>query len=251
MSITSFSVTPRRLAIWDLVRLEIAFAERVDRALRLAQVEEQLLLVRGRAHLHERPRAQDVFLNGGLDPPHCVGGEAEAFVRLEPLHRLHQADIAFRDDLGNRQAIAAVPHRDLRDEPQMAGDELVRRVAVAVLAPRLGQHVLLLRLQHREPPDLFEIPRQTAFGGNHRHSRRTGHVLRPPYLQAPGDRQAYAPPPSTGRRNMLRCNIPHSQHRGPGLRKIVTFLSPRREQADRRSRPSRWFTLPFCRYERR
>ena len=39
----------------------------------------------------------------------------------------------------------------------MAGDELVRGVAVAVLAPALGQHVFLLRFQHREPPDFFEI----------------------------------------------------------------------------------------------
>ena len=40
----------------------------------------------------------------------------------------------------------------------MAGDEPVRRVAVAMLAPALGEHVLLLRFQHREPPDFFKIP---------------------------------------------------------------------------------------------
>src|SRR4028118_684255 len=50
-------------------------------ALRLAQVEEQLLLVRGGAHLHERPRAQDVFLDRRLDLPHRVGGKPEALVR--------------------------------------------------------------------------------------------------------------------------------------------------------------------------
>jgi hypothetical protein len=61
------------------------------------------------------------------------------------------------------------------DQPQMAGDEPVRRLAVAVLAPALGQHVFLLRFQHREPPDLFEISGQTAFGGNDRQSRCTGH----------------------------------------------------------------------------
>ena len=53
----------------------------------------------------------------------------------------------------------------------MAGDELVRGVTVAVLAPALGQHVFLLRFQHREPADFFKVPGQTAFGGNHRHSR--------------------------------------------------------------------------------
>jgi hypothetical protein len=46
---------------------------------------------------------------------------------------------------------------NLGHEPQMAGDELVRRVAVAVLAPALGQHIFFLALQHREPPDLIKI----------------------------------------------------------------------------------------------
>jgi hypothetical protein len=39
----------------------------------------------------------------------------------------------------------------------MAGDQLVGGLAVVVLAPALGQHVLLVRLQHREMPDLLEI----------------------------------------------------------------------------------------------
>jgi hypothetical protein len=32
-------------------------------------------------------------------------------------------------------------------------------VAVAMLAPALGQHVFFLRFQHGEPPDLLEIAR--------------------------------------------------------------------------------------------
>ena len=142
----------------DLIGAHVAFLQRVDLALRLAQVEEQLLLVRGRAHFHERPRAQDVFLDRRLDPPHRVGGQTEALLGLETLHRLHQAHIAFRDDLGDRQAVAAIAHRDLGDEAEMAGDEPVRRIAVAMLTPALGEHVLLLRLQHREPPDFFQVP---------------------------------------------------------------------------------------------
>src|SRR5712692_7984280 len=141
----------------DLVGPQVALFQRRDLALGLAQVEEQLLLVGGGAHLHQRPRAQDVFLDRGLDPPHGVGGETEPLVGLEALDRLHQGDIALRDHLGNRQAVAAVAHGDLGDQAQMAGDQLVRRVAVAMLAPALGQHEFFLRLQHWEPPDLFEI----------------------------------------------------------------------------------------------
>src|SRR3984893_16304569 len=45
-----------------LVGVHITLVQRGDLALRLAQVEEQLLLVRGGAHLYERPRTQDVLL---------------------------------------------------------------------------------------------------------------------------------------------------------------------------------------------
>src|SRR3569832_1943481 len=57
----------------------------------------------------------------------------------------------------------------------MAGDELVRGVAIAVLAPALGQHEFLLRFQHREPPDLFQISCKTAFSGHNQQSSNTGH----------------------------------------------------------------------------
>ena len=126
----------------DLVGPQIALVERGDPALRLAQVEEQLLLVRGGAHLHERPGAQDVFLNCRLDPPHRIGGQAEALLGLEALDGLHQADIAFGDHFRDRQAIAAIAHRDLGDETQMRRNEFVGGLTIAMLSPALGEHVL-------------------------------------------------------------------------------------------------------------
>jgi hypothetical protein len=39
----------------------------------------------------------------------------------------------------------------------MAGDELMRRVAVAMLAPALGQHEFVLGLQHWKVLDVFKI----------------------------------------------------------------------------------------------
>ena len=104
----------------------------------LRRLKNSFLLVGRGAHLHQRPRAQDVFLDRRLDPPHGVGGEPEALLRLEALDRLHQADIALGDRLGDRQAVAAIVPGDLGHQPQMAGDELVRRVAIAVLAPALA-----------------------------------------------------------------------------------------------------------------
>src|SRR6516162_4355698 len=148
----------------DLVRAQVALFQRRDLALGLAQVEEQLLLVGGGAHFHQRPRAQDVFLDRRLDPPHGVGGETEAFIGLEALDRLHQADIALRNHFGDRQAVAAIARGDLGDEAQMTVDELVCRLMVAVLAPALGQHEFVLRFQHRNPPDFLKIAGDAGFG---------------------------------------------------------------------------------------
>src|ERR1700752_745794 len=47
----------------------------------------------------------------------------------------------------------------------MAGDELVRGVAVPMLEIPLRQHVFLLRLQHRKTPDFLKIMRQASVSG--------------------------------------------------------------------------------------
>src|SRR5207245_814126 len=78
--------------------------------------------------------------------------------------RLHQADIALRDQFGDRQAVAAIARGDPGDEAQMTVDELVRRLVIAVLAPALGQHVLIVRFQHRNPPDFLSIAGDAGFG---------------------------------------------------------------------------------------
>src|SRR5262249_28051052 len=80
------------------------------------------------------------------------------------LDRLHQADMALRNHLGDRQAVAAIAHGDPGDEAQMTVDELVCRLMVAVLAPALGQHEFVLRFQHRYPPDFLKIAGDTGFG---------------------------------------------------------------------------------------
>jgi hypothetical protein len=57
-----------------------------------------------------------------------------------------------------RQAVAAIAHGDLGDEAQVAGDQTMGRLRVVMLAPALGEHVLLVRLQHRELADLRQVP---------------------------------------------------------------------------------------------
>jgi hypothetical protein len=133
--------------------------------------------LRGRgAHFHERPGMQDIFLDRGANPPHGIGREAEPALRIEALDRLHHADIALGDELGNRQAVAAIAHGDLGHQSQMAGDQLMRGIGVAMLAPAFGEHVFLLRLQHRELADLGEVARQVAVGRQDREILCSSHV---------------------------------------------------------------------------
>ena len=53
----------------------------------------------------------------------------------------------------------------------MAGDQLVGGLGVAMLAPALGEHEFLLRLQQRELADLLQVAAEVAF---RRQGRRQG-----------------------------------------------------------------------------
>ena len=114
---------------------------------------------------------QDVFLDRRANPPHRVGGKAEAPIGVELLDRLHQPDIAFGNQFGDRQAVAPVAHRDLGDQAQMAGDHHMRGIHVVMLDPAFGRHEFLLGLEHGEFADFLQVARQIAVGRKRRKGR--------------------------------------------------------------------------------
>jgi hypothetical protein len=118
---------------------------------------------------------QDVFLDRRADPPHGIGRQPEAAIGVEALDRLHHADIAFADQLTDRQAVSAVSHGNFCNKAQMGGDKLMRRIHILRVAPFVGEGKLLLRREHREFADLLEIPRQVALGGDVEDGR--GHAV--------------------------------------------------------------------------
>src|SRR5690606_28007157 len=58
----------------------------------------------------------------------------------------------------------AVAHGDLRHEAKMARHQLVRGIGFTLFLPPLGEHELLVLLQHRELPNLLEITGEVALG---------------------------------------------------------------------------------------
>ena len=146
----------------DLFRVQIAAINRLNLALDAAQIEKQLFLCGRGADFHQRPATQNIFLNRGLNPPHRIGGQTKAFFRVKFLDRMHHPDIAFRNQIRDRQAIAAIAHGDFGHQTQVAGHQLMRSLHITALCPVFGQHIFLIRRQHGKLPDLVHITRQIA-----------------------------------------------------------------------------------------
>jgi hypothetical protein len=124
--------------------------------------EEQLPLRLGGPELHQAPALEDVVLDEGADPPHRVGDEADALVGIELLHRLHQADVSLLDEVGHLDPVRAILVRDLDDEAQVRGDELVGRIQIAVLCVQASQALFLVDSKKRIAVDLRQIHGERA-----------------------------------------------------------------------------------------
>ena len=73
-----------------------------------AQIEKQFALRLGGGEFDHAPVFDDVFVNFCLDPVHGVADQAHTLVGVKALNRLHQAHIAFLNQVGVGQAVAHV-----------------------------------------------------------------------------------------------------------------------------------------------
>jgi hypothetical protein len=85
------------------------------------------------------PVLQDVLVDLGLDPVHGERHQTHAARRVEALDRLHQADIAFLDQVGVRQAVAEVAAGDGNHQAKVRENKLTRRLHIAFAVETLGQ----------------------------------------------------------------------------------------------------------------
>ncbi len=83
-------------------------------------------------------------MNLGLDPVHREGNQAHTHFRVEALDRLHQADVAFLDQVGLGQTIAGIAAGDVDDESQVGKNHLASGFEVLMVEQALGQIAFLL-----------------------------------------------------------------------------------------------------------
>src|SRR5438034_467176 len=108
----------------------------------LGEVEEELALRLRGADLHQAPVVHDVADDVGADPPHRVGGEADAAVGVEVLDRLEQADVPLLDEV--EEVVEGAPAGSRRTPPRAprprpSGGRPLHRPAPAPSGARRGR----------------------------------------------------------------------------------------------------------------
>ena len=93
----------------------------------------------------------------GAHPVHGEGHQPHADIGVEALDGLHQADIAFLDQIGLWQTIAAVTARDLDHKAQMRHDQPARGLQVIIGAEAPRQPLLFFQRQDRRLIDGRDI----------------------------------------------------------------------------------------------
>ena len=141
-----------------------SIVHRLDLGLQPPQVEEQLLAVLVGHCPDQRRRPQHVVADRRANPPHRIGGETKTTFVIELVHRLHQADVALRDEVAEHQSVPAILAGDLDHQPLMAADELFGGLRVAPVAPAPGQFRLGLLVEKRKLPDIPHVPSQGVLG---------------------------------------------------------------------------------------
>ena len=119
--------------------------------LHAAQVEEQLALRLGRGDLDQPPVAQDVLVHLGANPVQRERHEPHAALGVEAADGLHEAHIAFLDEIGLRQPVSQVVARHGDHQPQVRQHQLAGGVDIIGFLQTPAERGLQFRRQQGEP----------------------------------------------------------------------------------------------------
>ena len=93
--------------------------------------------------------AHQVFVNIALDPPNGVGDQANPFVGVELFYRMHQAHIAFLDEIDQFVAELRILSGHLNHKAEVGGYKNLGILGVAFFFIALGDLALLFSGQER------------------------------------------------------------------------------------------------------
>ncbi|MBF8305971.1 MAG: hypothetical protein HW398_1159 [Acidobacteria bacterium] len=148
--------------------------------LRPAHPDELGVLVQGNAHAAGLLRER--LEHGLAHPPHGVGDEFHALVRIEFLDGLEQALVTDRHQLRQIEAVSLILLHVGDHEPQVRRDEALGGLLVAALHPPGEPPLFGGILDQREFLDVLQVLIEGAGRGGFEKrlgfsSRRTGHAL--------------------------------------------------------------------------
>ena len=95
-------------------------------------------------------------LDALFDPPCGVGGEFSAFVGVESFDGLHEADVAFGDEVEEREAVVGVVLSDFDDEAEVGLDHVIAG-ALAAFFDFGGEFYLLFWCEERGLADFAQV----------------------------------------------------------------------------------------------
>ncbi|MNY13282.1 hypothetical protein D3C86_1464110 [compost metagenome] len=111
-------------------------------------------------HVHRQPHraglVHDRALDALADPPRGIGGKAEATGRIKLLDGVHQAEVAFLDQIEQRHATIQIALGDAHHEAQVALDHYLPRREIPALGQR-GEMEFLRRGQQRLDADAVQV----------------------------------------------------------------------------------------------
>ena len=154
------------LAVGQHLAVRVALSRLgAEALLHRAQVEKQLALRLGRGDLDHAPVLQDVFVDLGLDPVNGIADQAHTLVRVEALDGLHQAHVAFLDQVAVRQAITQVLAGNRDDQAQVRHHQPSGGFQVVVVAQAARRFLLVLQGEQRHAVDRRDVGVQVAQRG--------------------------------------------------------------------------------------
>ncbi len=105
----------------------------------------------------------DGALQGLADPPRGVGRETEAALPVELVHRTHETEGPFLDEVAKVDASVLVAACPVDDQAQVGGDHLATSLVVAGGHP-LGQLDLLLVVRQGVPVEIIQKEPDAVMG---------------------------------------------------------------------------------------